>query len=64
MRAEKLGGMQERVPNRYTAVCVCVFMCALAAAAEHLHNHQSATKMWGFDSGELGFSTKKKRKKP
>lgn len=37
-------------------------MCALAAAAEHLHNHQSATKMWGFDSGELWFLYKKKKK--
>lgn len=31
MRAEKLWGMQERLPARYTAVCecVCVFMCVL-----------------------------------
>lgn len=47
MRAEKLRGMQERVPARYTAACVCLCVCTLAAAA-YLHKHQSGTKMQEF----------------
>lgn len=55
MRAEKLRGMQERVPARYTAVCVCVcvYVRTLAAAA-YLHKHQRGTKMQKFAREELG----------
>lgn len=38
MRAEKLGGMQDRASQVYCCVCVCV--CTLAATA-YLHKYPS-----------------------